>query len=214
MSTQAKSPFPAGFTITTPRLRIIPLDPGNQEHCEFLVHLWGTELFTKHLGPSGINDAATAKKFISNRVLADYERNKHGLFLVLLYNEETKQTTPIGTASLMKGAPPGAHYLLPDVGFVTLPELNGKGYATEATKGLIEYATKDLGIDGVFGFTGPDNIASRRVLEKAGLEFRGIAELVVFGRLSAIYTLPGMSQDLSVYGLSEEIQKEEVAADK
>jgi RimJ/RimL family protein N-acetyltransferase len=210
MASQAKSPFPAGFTIITPRLRIIPLDPENQDHCEFLVHLWNTDLFVKSLGLSGISDATSAKNFIRNRVLADYERNKHGLFLVLLYNEETKQTTPIGTASLMKGAPSTPHYLAPDVGYVILPEMNGRGYATEATKGLIEYAKNDLGIDDVFGFCSPKNIGSRRVLEKAGMEFRGVAELTVFGRLSAIYALPEMNKDLSVYGVNEEIQQEDV----
>lgn len=168
----------------------------------------------KSLGRSGISDASSAQTFIRNRVLADYERNKHGLFLVLLYDEETKQTTPVGTASLMKGAPHGPHYLLPDVGYVILPEMNGRGYATEATEGLIEYAKNDLGIEGVFGFCGPNNIGSRRVLEKAGMEFRGIAELTVFGRLSAIYALPGMSEDLSVYGVNEEIQKEELIVNK
>ncbi|KAJ5691302.1 hypothetical protein N7488_012037 [Penicillium malachiteum] len=208
MSTQAQSPFPPGFAITTPRLRIVPFDPDNEEHTEFLVRLWNTELFIKSCGATGIKDAAGAAKFIRNRVLSDYEYHKHGIFLVLLYDEETKTTAPIGTASLMKGRPPGAHYLAPDIGYAILPEMNGKGYATEASKGLIDYARTELGIESVFGFCDSKNMHSRRVLEKIGMDFRGIAELTVFGNaLSAVYTLPGMDQDLSVYRLTETLQQ-------
>jgi len=117
---------------------------------------------------------------------------------------------PIGTVSLMKGAPPNRHYTAPDVGYAILPEMNGKGYATEAGKGLIEWAKVELGVTGVFGFCDSTNLHSRRVLEKIGMEFRGIAALEVFGGAeSAVCTLPGMSEDLSVYGLTEDIRKEE-----
>lgn len=59
-----------------------------------------------------------------------------------------------------------------------------------------------LGLEGVFGFTGRDNADSRKVCERIGLEFRGVYPLEAFGgELSAVFALPGMGADLSVYGI-------------
>jgi RimJ/RimL family protein N-acetyltransferase len=47
----------------------------------------------------------------------------------------------------------------------------GKGYATEGSRALIEKAFAELGVDRVFATTMVVNVASRRVMEKAGLKF-------------------------------------------
>ncbi|KAJ5637599.1 hypothetical protein N7490_007478 [Penicillium lividum] len=208
--TSPKSPFPSGFTIKTPRLRIVPFDPTNETHCTFLPHLWNTDLFIRSCGRTSVLDPESASEFIRTRILADYARNKHGIFLVLLQEDtELFPPIPIGTVSLMKGAPPNRHYLAPDIGYAILPEMNGRGYATEAAKGLIEYAKMELGITDFFGFCSATHSHSRRVLERIGMAFRGIAALEVFGgKESAVYALPEMSEDLSIYGLTEEIRKE------
>lgn len=49
-----------------------------------------------------------------------------------------------------------------------LPEQQRKGFATEITHGILEFAFEYLRIDRVFAETHPDNIASNRVLEKLG----------------------------------------------
>jgi RimJ/RimL family protein N-acetyltransferase len=49
----------------------------------------------------------------------------------------------------------------------------GHGYATEAAEALIRFAFEQLGVASVFGGCCPENIGSRRVLEKAGLRFAG-----------------------------------------
>jgi RimJ/RimL family protein N-acetyltransferase len=106
----------------------------------------------------------------------------------------------------MKGAPPGPLYLAPDIGYTILPEESGKGYATEAAKGLLEYASGELDIHGAFGFCAATDMRSRRVLEKIGMDYRGVAALSVFGgKESAVYTLPGMEKDLAVYNLTEQL---------
>lgn len=46
----------------------------------------------------------------------------------------------------------------------------GKGYATETTKALLKYGFTNLNLNKIVGFADKDNIASIRVLEKAGLE--------------------------------------------
>ena len=45
----------------------------------------------------------------------------------------------------------------------------GKGYATEGSRALIRKGFAELGVERVFATTYQDNLASRRVMEKAGL---------------------------------------------
>lgn len=50
----------------------------------------------------------------------------------------------------------------------------GKGYATELGKSIIENAFVTTDISGIYGMAHPDNIASRRVLEKIGMRCIGM----------------------------------------
>jgi RimJ/RimL family protein N-acetyltransferase len=209
MASESAPPFPPGFNIFTSRLRIIPFDLANQKHAEFLVQLWNTEDFINSCGRTSISTPEKASNFIRQRVLQQYSVNKYGMFLVSLKEGENTSLSPIGTVSLMKGAPPDLHFLAPDIGFAVLPEHSGKGYAAEAAKGLLEWARTDRGVEAAFGFCDPSNRRSRKVLQKIGMEFKGTAELQVFGgKTSAVYALPEMGDDLVVYGLAEPISPE------
>ena len=58
-------------------------------------------------------------------------------------------------------------------------------------------------MEAVFGFCSPANRRGRGALENIGMEFRRVKPLKVFGgEDSAVYVLPGMSDDLSVYNLN------------
>jgi len=50
----------------------------------------------------------------------------------------------------------------------------GKGYVTEATRAIIEWAFQQHSIYRVYATTDVENIASRRVLEKVGMQCEGI----------------------------------------
>jgi RimJ/RimL family protein N-acetyltransferase len=60
-----------------------------------------------------------------------------------------------------------------EVGYRLLPEAWGRGYATEGAQALVRYGFGDLGLLRIIGLTHPDNIASQRVLQKAGLRDAG-----------------------------------------
>ena len=47
----------------------------------------------------------------------------------------------------------------------------GKGYATEGSRALVDKGFSELGVERVVAYTMVVNVASRRVLEKAGLRF-------------------------------------------
>lgn len=55
-----------------------------------------------------------------------------------------------------------------EVGYLLLPEYHGKGYGTESLITLIEHATGQLPIEAVNAIVTDGNIASCKVLEKAG----------------------------------------------
>ena len=50
----------------------------------------------------------------------------------------------------------------------------GKGYATEATKAVIDYGFKEIGFHKVQICVRPSNTGSKRVLEKCGFEYEGM----------------------------------------
>src|SRR5574337_1279979 len=50
----------------------------------------------------------------------------------------------------------------------------GRGYATEGARSLVEYGFDELGLYRIVGVTHPDNVASQRVLAKAGLADCGL----------------------------------------
>jgi len=60
-----------------------------------------------------------------------------------------------------------------EVGYRLLPEAWGQGFATEGATELVRYGFDDLGLERIIGITHPDNAASQRVLQKAGLKDAG-----------------------------------------
>lgn len=50
----------------------------------------------------------------------------------------------------------------------------GRGYATEAAAALLKYAFDQLGLFNIIGVVHPENIASRKVMEKIGLKKAGV----------------------------------------
>jgi [ribosomal protein S5]-alanine N-acetyltransferase len=58
-----------------------------------------------------------------------------------------------------------------EIGWTIDPARWGEGLATELARASINAAFDVLGLDEVIAYTSPDNTASRRVMEKAGMAF-------------------------------------------
>lgn len=54
------------------------------------------------------------------------------------------------------------------IGYAFAQDAHGRGYGTEVARALVEIAG-ELGVRAVYATTRPENVASQRVLEKAGL---------------------------------------------
>jgi RimJ/RimL family protein N-acetyltransferase len=58
---------------------------------------------------------------------------------------------------------------LGEIGFVLHPDHHGHGYATEATRPLLEFGFATVGLHRIIGRLEARNVASARVLEKLGM---------------------------------------------
>jgi RimJ/RimL family protein N-acetyltransferase len=193
----------AKIIASTDRLDLVWLDSTDPTHAAFIVTLFNEPHFIASDGRTGIDTPDKAAAFIRTR--CEPQVASLGYCRALLLRRPAsadRPSEPVGIATLMRGEGPDAA-TAPDVGFATLGTETGKGYATEGAHGLIEYARRECGVEGVFGFADPANKASARVLEKLGLERRGVMRLVGFGggRESVVFASAGMAEDLGEYRL-------------
>ncbi|KAJ9161043.1 Including n-acetylases of ribosomal protein [Coniochaeta hoffmannii] len=199
------------FFISTPRLYISHLIPSDNTHCDFLVDLYNSPPFIASIGgkPTSITTREAARNLLAGRFQAEHARNGYGTYLVSLKSESPlahgsnplSSSIPIGTVSLRRGEEPNC-YAAPDLGFAILPRYMRRGYAKEASEGLLQYAAYELGVKDVLGLHDPNNEGSCAVFRSLGFEDRGLRELKVFGGvIGQVWARQGMSQDLSVYRL-------------
>jgi ribosomal-protein-alanine N-acetyltransferase len=66
-----------------------------------------------------------------------------------------------------------------NVGYNIAQRVNGRGYATETVRLAVDYAFDDLKLHRVAAGTMLSNVASQRVLEKAGFRREGIAKRLI-----------------------------------
>jgi RimJ/RimL family protein N-acetyltransferase len=66
------------------------------------------------------------------------------------------------------------------IGYVAARAHWGKGYITEATRAIIDWSLWQPSIYRVYATTDLENIASQRVLEKAGMQREGILRKYIF----------------------------------
>ena len=58
-----------------------------------------------------------------------------------------------------------------EIGYYLRPEEWGKGYGSEVARCLVNFGRESLGLPEIYATVETENLASRRVLEKAGLKF-------------------------------------------
>ncbi|MCX2720486.1 GNAT family N-acetyltransferase [Lentiprolixibacter aurantiacus] len=62
-----------------------------------------------------------------------------------------------------------------DLGYRFLPEFWGRGLATEASRAILKYGFEELKLNRIIAMALPDNEASIRVMQKAGMQFEKFA---------------------------------------
>ena len=139
------------------------------DDAEFVLELLNEPSFRRYIGDRGVRNLAEAAQYILNRLVASYERNGFGLYLV----ELKEGGIPIGISGLVK------RDTLPDadIGFAFLPAYWSKGYAVESAAAVMNYAREVLGLTRIVAITSLDNEASAKVLGKIGLRYERLIRL-------------------------------------
>lgn len=78
-----------------------------------------------------------------------------------------------------------------ELGWTIIPEYQGRGYATEAARMLLDYAFDALGQPHVMSLIHSDNAPSRRVAEKLGQKIEGETVVLTMPVLIYAATAPG-----------------------
>ncbi len=150
--------------IETPRLILRRWLPGD---VDALCEIYADPTIVDWLGPLTRDDAAITVE----RYEHHWDVHGFGRFAV----EDRRTGNLVGRVGVMR-QPDWTETLEQDeVGWVVRADRWGEGLATEAAAASIADAFDRAGLERVLSWTLPDNLASRRVMEKCGLAHRGTA---------------------------------------
>ena len=93
--------------------------------------------------------------------------DRYGFGLWLLRDRETGEA--VGRGGLQYTYTARLHEV--EAAWAIAPERWGQGLATELAHACVEVGFEQLGLHHIVAFTLPDNVASRRVMEKTGFEY-------------------------------------------
>lgn len=131
---------------------------------QFFYKLLNTPKWLKYIGDRGIKTVSDTEGYIKDKLINSYKTNGYGLYVFEL--KESK--TPIGICGFIK-----RDYLdFVDIGFALLPEYERKGYTYEIALAALRFGVIHLGFTKIYAITSKDNIASQKLLEKLGFEFK------------------------------------------
>lgn len=125
-------------------------------------------LVHRYLGNQPVQTLAESKKMIEH-ILAQYKNNGVGRWAVVL--KENKEC--IGWAGLkyVNEMTINGKINFYDIGYRFKRKHWGKGYGYEAAKASLDYGFDILGLKKISAFVEPENIASRKILTKIGLQY-------------------------------------------
>jgi RimJ/RimL family protein N-acetyltransferase len=142
----------------------------NLADAPFILRLVNEPSWLEFIGDKGVRNLDDARDYIRKGPMEMYERHGFGLYLTELKSERV----PMGMCGLLK------RDTLPDadIGFAFLPEFWGRGYAYEAAAAVLEHGRTALALPRILAITTPTNDSSIRLLEKIGMSFERVLELV------------------------------------
>ena len=147
-------------TLHTERLSIRPF---TEDDAAFILELVNDADWLRFIGDKNVKDLDDARRYLRDGPLAMMARYGHALCCV----ERRSDGQALGLCGLIK------RDSLDDVdlGFAFLPAGRAQGYAREAAAAVVGFGFGTLGLKRIVAITDPDNQASARVLEAAGLRF-------------------------------------------
>ena len=155
--------MPAMEITTTGRIRLRELEHADDA---FIMKLVNDPLWLRFIGDRKVHSLPDARGYI-DKVAQGYAKHGFGLWAVEELVGGRVSDEPAGICGLLKRDT----LELPDVGFAFLPAHRGKGLASEAVAATLDLARGRFGLARVCAITDLDNVASQRVLLRAGFAF-------------------------------------------
>ena len=118
----------------------------------------------------GVHDRDQTRAQIASWV-AHWDLHGFGQWAV----EERATAQLVGRAGLTHHNDWKASSLDAEIGWALAHSAWGRGYATEAAQAVLEWVRGRPNLKTIISITRPDNVRSRRVMEKLGLTYRGEA---------------------------------------
>jgi RimJ/RimL family protein N-acetyltransferase len=167
----------------TGRLRAESPDPAR--HLEFIVDLYSDPEITRwHWpGPEGGPRTPEQSRELLGLSIDRMALNGYGMW----FWREIESGELVARVGLNPAVIEGGTEVV-EVGWSVPLAHQGKGYATEAARASVAFGLEEAGLDDVVSFAMVENAASRRVIEKAGLEYR--RDFIHAGLPHALYGIP------------------------
>jgi RimJ/RimL family protein N-acetyltransferase len=141
----------------------------DETDAEFVFQLVNEPGWLQNIGDRGVRNVDDARRFITDRLAASYERFGFGLYLV-----ELKET---GESAGMCGLVKRDSLEDVDIGFAFLEKFQSKGYAFESAAAVTDYAQNALGLKRLAAIVSPGNRGSIKLLEKLNLHFERMIKM-------------------------------------
>ncbi|WP_262152266.1 GNAT family N-acetyltransferase [Chryseobacterium foetidum] len=155
----------AKIFIETERLILREIIPGDVE--AFFAMDSNPEV-VKYVGIKPLTDISQSAAMIES-IRNQYTENGIGRWAVIL-KENGKL---IGWSGLKLIKEINNHQNIHDLGYRFTPEYWGKGYASETSVAVLNYAFNEMKLDTIFAYADVENDASNHVLRKLGFEEKG-----------------------------------------
>lgn len=166
----------AGYVFRTARTSLRPV---SMEDVEYLHRLWTDPAVRRFFWDDEVISRGRAEAAVREAV-EDFGRHGFGPWIA---ESGEGGGAPVGFCGLrhLDGGPEV------EVLYGISPPEWGRGYATEVALAVLRYGFERAGLTRVLGIADAENVASRRVLEKIGMTFQGLARHA--GREEARYEI-------------------------
>ncbi len=162
----------------------LELRPTHIDDATLILELLNSPKWIKYIGDRNVKTIEDAVTYIKIKMLPQLKRLGYGNFTMIRKSDGIK----IGTCGLYdRDGLDGV-----DIGFALLPQYERKGYGYEAAEKILKVGLEELKITSISGITTHDNIASQKLLQKLGLEYK---ETIM---------LPNDPEELLLYNITNE----------
>ncbi len=151
------------FTLETERLQLREFTNAD---APYMLRQLNEPSFIENIADRGVRNLEQATAYLENGPITSYRLSGFGFWAVL----EKSSGIVIGMCGLVKRDT----LLDADLGYAFLPEYFGKGMAFEAAQACVSAAKRDFALPRLLAIVNPENVPSRRLLEKLGFVFAGM----------------------------------------